>query len=406
MAGLPLLAFNIAQIARLHGTYLPSAYKLAEIDPISAQHRVWQSSSAALIGCDFATANRKLTNLPSTHQSIDIQRTRLNTALLIDNLDDAWHQFKSIHADIDLPPSIAARLSAWLIQNNRIDPKSPDPDVTNLFGQAVGISTRQRNLQWIGFTLYQWIVNKTPAGNAILQRWQTHLTNRQSHPSLCQPSLSPTQNQNVTSTISDQTVRNLIPELNTSVLTTRLFNSNDFEAINTFQDFAQGWTPIYMASGNPWNFGVFDVSIDNTQVFKGQHAVRIDGLYIEQKQGLEPTRAGLYSDELLISSNAVVIVSLVYKTSNEVNANAVSLYISGLPNLKGDRMFPKSPNRWQRLTLALWNPANSPQKVRFNLRLWSTGTVWFDDFSIHEVHRVDGQPIPPRDPIIDIRPAE
>ena len=57
------------------------------------------------------------------------------------------------------------------------------------------------------------------------------------------------------------------------------------------------------------------------------------------------------------------------------------------------------------MTILVWNHTSRDVSISPLLRLWSTGTVWFDDFSIREIRRVDGQPIPPRDPIIDIRPA-
>ena len=164
-----------------------------------------------------------------------------------------------------------------------------------------------------------------------------------------------------------------------------------------------GWSPSLMTTGNPWNRALFVISADD-QIIKNNRMARIDGLLIENDPNKEPARAGIRSSPILLKPVSIYVISFTYKT----DTLSSSLWINNDPAVisSKEHLLLPTQGKWARFTMIGWNHKQTAQTVSPILRLWSTGTVWFDDFSVREIRRTDGQPIPPRDPIIDIRPAE
>lgn len=193
-----------------------------------------------------------------------------------------------------------------------------------------------------------------------------------------------------------------------------LVKNGDFELLsclspNMTPDCAiDQWRPSWMNSGFPWNAAAFVLGKEITSshsTSSDNNAMRIDGLNLERLPSREPARAGFhYAAPILLSQGVPYVMSFnYYITGLTAPGPAAGLWMSGEPNVfyQHDLFLPATPNGWKRVTLIGWNQTGKPAEIQPLLRLWTEGTVWFDDFSIRQI--TSDTPLSSRDTILDIR---
>ena len=165
------------------------------------------------------------------------------------------------------------------------------------------------------------------------------------------------------------------------------------------------WQPSLMSTGAPWNIAVFVLGKENVShtLSAASDVMRIDGLTIERLPPHEPARAGFsYFTPITLEPNHAYVLSLLYRVNAPKPDHAASFWLTGEPNIiHQHELFLPAISGWQRVTVIGWNRSHQPATIQPLLRLWTEGTVWFDDFAIYPI--LSDQPLPPRDTIIEIQ---
>ncbi|MBU6359404.1 MAG: hypothetical protein WCL57_00775 [Chloroflexota bacterium] len=168
------------------------------------------------------------------------------------------------------------------------------------------------------------------------------------------------------------------------------------------------WRPSWMNSGLTWNAAAFVLGTEITSSHgnsSANNAMRIDGLSLERLPSREPARAGFhYAAPISLSQGVPYVMSFnYYITGLTMLGPAAGLWMSGEPNVfyQHDLFLPATPNGWKRVILIGWNQTGKPAEIQPLLRLWTEGTVWFDDFAIRQI--TSDTLLPQRDTILDIR---
>jgi hypothetical protein len=155
-----------------------------------------------------------------------------------------------------------------------------------------------------------------------------------------------------------------------------------------------GWVPSLMTTGNPWNRAVFVLGLDYSpaldaiQNFGHPPAARVDGLVMEYKSNLEPARAGLRGQPIRVEPQTPYVITLRYRTVGVPDqSGAVGIWLSDKEDVffSGEKILQSTQGNWNQVTLIAWNHRDTGAVINPLLRLWSTGTVWFDDVSIRKI---------------------
>ena len=168
-----------------------------------------------------------------------------------------------------------------------------------------------------------------------------------------------------------------------------LAQNGNFEKFSRYSLLPTGWKPSLMASGNPWNRGVFRIGVDAVQVPRlgvTDWAVRIDGITVERASSKEAARAGVWHEPIELAPETPYAVSFSYCTDGIEDMNS-SLWIGTDPEVlfANDRSFPNTDGRWMQVVLVAWNKSDQPKLIQPLLRHFGEGSVWFDQFSVQEV---------------------
>lgn len=148
----------------------------------------------------------------------------------------------------------------------------------------------------------------------------------------------------------------------------------------------RSWTVSDMATGSPWNRGLFFGGRDDLWVLN-RGAARLQGLWLERRDDKAAGRWGYWQyDELSrrISSIALgpgtrFVVSLNYRSDNP-GAMAAGVYVSDREDVtwRGDERLPVSGGVWHHFVAIGHNRGREEIGIRMLLRNWDTGSVAFD----------------------------
>ena len=137
--------------------------------------------------------------------------------------------------------------------------------------------------------------------------------------------------------------------------------------------------------GRPANNALFVAGVDvNAAV--GTHALRIDGLLVEQDPTYEPARAGYWHDPIMLTANAAYLITFLYRTSEAPDLSA-SIWLTSDPHViaANDTRLSATDNLWRRIVLIGWNRSPKSETIQPLLRSFSKGVVWFDGLSIRQL---------------------
>ena len=138
-------------------------------------------------------------------------------------------------------------------------------------------------------------------------------------------------------------------------------------------------------SDRPANKALFVAGVDvNAAV--GTHTLRIDGLLIEQDPTYELARAGYWHAPIMLTANAVYLITFFYRTYEAPDLSA-AIWLTADPHViaANDTRLPSTGNLWRRIVLIGWNRSPKPETIQPLLRSFSKGSVWFDNFSIRQL---------------------
>ncbi len=155
----------------------------------------------------------------------------------------------------------------------------------------------------------------------------------------------------------------------------------------------ENWLWSDMATGNPWNRGVF-VGGHDDELDPWGGSLRVQCLWRQEKPELEVARAGFwYYDEASYQLRAIVppvglplAVSFDYRTEDMLTDQA-TLWLSGepLPCFANDLPFPATFGEWHHVTLICRAGDGEQSPLNPLLRLFGPGTVTFDNLKIRTV---------------------
>ncbi len=202
-----------------------------------------------------------------------------------------------------------------------------------------------------------------------------------------------------TSVLPDATAKQLVKfrdlgakvlEVSPDMLGPNLASNGDIELVNvcpgpdyTASCVAKDWRVGYMSDGNLWNTGAYALTQDNKHVFSGRRALRIDGLITENLNEKEASRAGYWYRSVRIEPKHCVQISVAFMTRN--NIEKASIWLSDDATLLGahEYFLPAGAMQWRQVNITTFNSGNTFVDISPFLRLWGTGTVWFDDLEIY-----------------------
>ena len=148
----------------------------------------------------------------------------------------------------------------------------------------------------------------------------------------------------------------------------------------------QWWSVSNMATGDPWNAGLFIGGPEELSAPFGG-AVRILGLWLKQQSDREPGRWGYwYFDEsarriatLPLEADRWYLVSFDYR-SEVYEQKGAALYVSDRAEVlwRGDRQLPGTGTAWHHVVIIASNRGGAQATMRLLLRSWGSGIVEFD----------------------------
>lgn len=149
-----------------------------------------------------------------------------------------------------------------------------------------------------------------------------------------------------------------------------------------------GWAWSNMSGQPPWNPGLFLGGMERVDVYAGQRAARVDGLWVAEEPGREGARAGYWATKIPLSPG-LYLLSLAYRTEL-ASTGRVGVWVSGRPEVlfAGERWLPDTGGAWRRVLIVGRNTATDGS-IAVLLRLWGEGTVWFDDVALRKIEGVE-----------------
>ncbi len=163
-----------------------------------------------------------------------------------------------------------------------------------------------------------------------------------------------------------------------------LLVNGSFEKVLPLTYLPTGWREGQWVGGKLRDPGAFIVGTDiitSTDNF----TLRIDGLYIERTGTNEPARAGVIHDQVTLKTGALYLLSLLYRTAPGHDPQ-VRIYLNDRVSVfAGEQILPPTNGTWSKCLLLAWNRNNSDLPIHLHLRIFATGTAWFDNVSLREV---------------------
>jgi tetratricopeptide (TPR) repeat protein len=148
----------------------------------------------------------------------------------------------------------------------------------------------------------------------------------------------------------------------------------------------QWWSVSNMATGNPWNEGLFVGGSEDLSAPFGS-ALRIQGLWLKQQPDKQPGCWGYwYFDEsarriaaLPLEADGWYLVSFDYR-SEVYEQKGAALYVSDRAEVlwRGDRHLPSTGTAWYHVVIIASNRGGAQAVMRLLLRSWGSGIVEFD----------------------------
>jgi hypothetical protein len=157
---------------------------------------------------------------------------------------------------------------------------------------------------------------------------------------------------------------------------------------------SKGWAWSNMATGDPWNKGIFSGGADRLTAWNGASA-RISGLWLQQRDDRAPGRCGYWqwgengSQPRLITLTVQMPYALIlfYRTG-EFDADAAAVYLLENSDVFffGDRYLPSTGGKWQRFAVIGWNRTGQEVAVRPLMRNFAAEQVWFDNVQLRAIN--------------------
>jgi tetratricopeptide (TPR) repeat protein len=158
------------------------------------------------------------------------------------------------------------------------------------------------------------------------------------------------------------------------------------------------WIWSNMATGNPWNKGVFVGGADMLGAQLGNTA-RVDGLWLQDHEDKEEARCGYWQwDEeqralrsITVTVGSPYLLSFYYRTERLADG-AAAVWTSSDPMIlfAHDRELPGTHGAWQRFIAVGWNRSGAEATIGPMIRSFATGSVAFDDVQVHQIELAKG----------------
>lgn len=186
------------------------------------------------------------------------------------------------------------------------------------------------------------------------------------------------------------------------VLDPSTIDNGQFQRVNPMTGIPLHWSSAYWVGWGTYNPGGFIIQVDPQLQAKGENAIRIDAFAIEHSSQYQAARAGIAYSPIDIAPNQPYLIEVLYQSTS--TGSAIHLTQNEQLFFQNDLFLPVAKT-WQRVTIIGWNRTAKVATIQPLLRVFGEGTVWFANISVRAIRRADGQPIPPRDTLIDIRSA-
>lgn len=374
---------NFAQVQRFSGDNASAQGQAAvafaralALDPANPQIR-WQAGEALADSGDAAGAYSTLQPLEKG-QPLDksLARLMLATYFAAGHSGEALQLYRGLSDQPSLPPGIAARLANSFLQSNIAMPPST---TGSLLAQSLGLDPTQPEYKAYEGEFTTSGFWATPFGKALQQAlsWRSRPVPAVSNVAAGDNAPAQAEQSSVARLLSgDPSAVQLGPELATN---------GGFEQHSLVNDNPVGWQPIYNSNGGEWDLASFIMG-GTGQAFRGSQALRIDGVDIRHLPDKEAARAGFQHGPITLEPGAPYAISFVYSTQN-TEESQTALWLTFDPQViyALDKRFPPTHGQWQRVTIVGWNRTAKAASIAPLLRLWSTGTALFDDFSVRPI---------------------
>lgn len=173
-----------------------------------------------------------------------------------------------------------------------------------------------------------------------------------------------------------------------------------------FEEWVEGrpewWVWSDMFNHEPFNTAVFVGGADELLPFEGQRAARVDGFWVQQREGKSAARAGFWQfDEIVgglrsipLTANTPYVLSFQYRTSRVPNGR-VTVWVSSTdePDVfwpGGDHGLVGTNGMWYHFVAAGWNRSNAEAAIRPLLRLYAPGCAELDDVQVRPIGLPEG----------------
>jgi len=153
-----------------------------------------------------------------------------------------------------------------------------------------------------------------------------------------------------------------------------------------------GWWVSDMATGDPWNKGLFVEGADQFISWEGT-ASRIVGLWRQRREWKEPARSGYWyssSNDYTSQDKSVVYVLSFYYYTKELPDRALNVWIQRDQEEQPlfNQRLPSTDGHWWRAAIFVWDRIDG--KIGFYLRSFEPGSVYFDDVRLYQVQEYTG----------------
>jgi hypothetical protein len=176
---------------------------------------------------------------------------------------------------------------------------------------------------------------------------------------------------------SEQAQNSSIVQLNDPnlkiMLRRNLLADGDFRGKKTLVQF---WTFSDMSDSASFSKGSFYGDMDQSE----DSSMRVMGFFVKKIDNKSPARGGFWYNDRIFLEDKTYAFCFKYKTLHK--SEAPSFWLSY--GLKEPRPGP-SPSSWKRVCFVFNNSHYKLESIKPLLRMWGTGSVWFDDIGLYEV---------------------
>jgi len=150
-------------------------------------------------------------------------------------------------------------------------------------------------------------------------------------------------------------------------------------------DTPRNWEISDMATGDPWNEGLFAVGKDDFLAHTGGFSLRLQGFWVNTDKDKEPGRYGMATmvPVSVLDPGGAYLLSVDYKTSN-LSDEGASIWL-----LDREVRLSQTDGKWSHLDYLYCMPAELAAMSETHLwvipRIWDDGTVWFDGIGLRSL---------------------